>query len=308
MRLLCAIGLGLLAFGVVSCTSSRSESDVIARVNGLEITVRDYMSLYESMKPRDVELQGVEKSQIKNIVIQALIRRAVIITNAQAKNIEVSEKELVEGIQAYKSGYSEQMFQESLLEGMVDETEWKEQVRQNLLIEKLFEVQDIEIKEPSIEEALAFFEKNPQLYEVPAEIVTQHIVVGDEELAKQIRKELRKNISKFKELARQHSIGPEAKDDAIIRVEKGSLEENIDRTISSIPIKRLSQVVKTDYGYHLFRVLERTEAVNLDFSQVKEDILEQLKKERRLKWIEKFEEELIRAAQIEYNRELIREL
>jgi hypothetical protein len=48
--------------------------------------------------------------------------------------------------------------------------------------------------------------------------------------------------------------------------------------------------------------------VNQDFKQVKEQILARLYEERRQGWLEKFEEGLIRSAEIEYNRELIGKL
>src|SRR5690606_32773108 len=139
-----------------ACTSVPTSDDPIARVNTEIITVRDYMNLYESIKPKDISLQGVERAKMRNLVIQTLVRRAVILSSAKEQKISVTDEELLEGIQKFKTGYPDQIFHEMLLEGMVDETEWREQVRQNLLIEKMFEATKPQIKAPSIEEALEF--------------------------------------------------------------------------------------------------------------------------------------------------------
>lgn len=298
--------LSLIVFS--SCTGRPSGEEPVARVNGKEIRLRDYMNLYETMKPRDIELVGNERLQMRNVILQTLIRRAVIIKAAEQLKIAVSEKELLSGIEKYKQGYPEQIFQETLFEGMVDESDWKEQVRQNLLIGKLFEASEAEIQSPSNEEKMQYYQDNPHQFKQSAQVRSQHIAVGDEDLALEIRKKLKSDPKQFSYLAREHSIGPEAQDDAIIEVEKGTMPSEIDDVLFTIPLKQISQVIKSPYGFHLFYVLSRRPSVNLDFKQVSKEIGEKLLEERKQRWIEKYEEDLIRSAEIEYNRELIKSL
>lgn len=293
---------------LLACSQERTESDTIARVNDYDITVGDYLSLYRSLKPKDVELAGEEKQRMRNLVVQTLVRRAVILTNAERNNIQVSQDELNQAIENLKRGYSERLFRESLVEGMVEEDEWRERIKQGLLIEKIFEGTKPPLEKPTLEQALAYYQKHADRFKQPAEVLAQHIVVGDKDLASQLREQLKKNIRSWQTLARQHSTGPEAQDKAQIRVEKSTLPPPLDEALFGLARRQLSDVIETEYGYHLVRVLSRSDELNLDFDQVKAQILKLLEEESRQAEIDKLEEQLIRNAQIEYNRELIRSL
>jgi parvulin-like peptidyl-prolyl isomerase len=299
-----------LAFILFACSSPPSSEDPIARVNEMTISVRDYLNLYETLKPKDIHLSGLEKQRMRNLVLQTLVRRSVIVTNAQALGIKLTEKELVEAIDRIKSGYPDQIFQEMLLEGMIDENEWQEQVRQNLLMEKMFELRKPKLPAPSLEEALSHYEKNQHLFRIPEEVVALQIVTGDEGLAKEIRSEILKQntISNFRALAKKHSLGPEAQADASIRIQKDTMPEEIDKILFGLEIGKISSVVPSPYGYHIFRILSRQPPVNLDFKQVRQQIFERLYDERKRAWLDNFEEELIRSAEIHYNRSLIQKL
>jgi foldase protein PrsA len=297
-----------LLFSFWSCTSAPSESDPVARVNGVVITVRDYVDLFESLKPRDTNLTDQERPQIRNLVLQTLVRRAVITTAAESRNVSVTDIELQKGINKVKAGYPDQQFNESLLEGMVDESVWKERVKESLLIQKLFEQNRPQIQKPTLQEALEFFEKNADSFRRNAQAKALHIVVGDESVAKDVRQKIAGGRLRFVEAARNYSTGPEAQDSAVITVDRGVLPPPLDDFLFEGPLDQLSPVLKSSYGYHLLQVLSRSAAINQDFKAVKNQILDRLFEERRQEWLSRFEEELIRSAEIEYNRELISKL
>jgi voltage-gated potassium channel Kch len=93
---------------------------------------------------------------------------------------------------------------------MVDKSDWEEKVRQNLLIEKLFEESRPQIPPPSLEEALEFYQTNRRLFVKNALAKAQQIVLKDLELAKDIRRKILNAPKDFVRLARENSIGPEA--------------------------------------------------------------------------------------------------
>lgn len=302
------IGLFLSAVFFVGCTSTPTEEDAIAEVNGLKITIKDYMDLFDSLKPGEVNPTEKERPHIRNLVIQTLVRRAVIITKADANNVTVTEKELEAGIEKFKSGYSDQLFYESLLEGMMEEEEWRNRVRENILIQKMFEASKPQIQKPTTEEALEYFQNHPQLFLRPAEATARHIVVGDEKVANEIRSKISSRKLGFLAAAKEFSVGPEAKENAEITVEKETLPEPLDKYLFEGPLKTLSPVIESPYGFHLLEVLRRRPPINLDFKDVQTDILKRLHDERRQAWLERFEETLIRESEIAYNRELIKKL
>lgn len=292
------------------CQSTPTKEDPIARVNGMVITAGDYLNLLESLTPKELSLTGKDRAEMKNLVLKTLVRRQIVLSEAQKKGVSLSQEELSRGLEKYKAGYSSGSFEQSLLEQMVDKTDWEEKVRQNLLIEKLFEESRPQIPTPSLEEALEFYQTNRRLFVKNAMAKAQQIVVKDLELAKDLRKKVLKSPKDFVKLARENSIGPEASDqgNAEILIEKDALPEPLDRALFELKIGEVSQVIQSPYGYHIIKPISRSTPLNLDFQQVKSEILERLQQEKRREWILKFEERLVRQAQIEYNRDLIEKL
>lgn len=288
-----------------SCSRPPFENEAIARVNGHVITVREFTDAFSYLKPKDLSLTGTARLETKNIVIKSLIRRSVILTAAEKSGVQITEAELEAGLKKFKEGYTNTSFEQSLLEQMVDADEWKSRVKQNLLIEKLFDGSAPKLPAPSEKQALQYYQDHPNLYHKEATATALHLVVVDQKLAEDLRQKIKAKPKSFKLEAKKNSIGPEAQEDATIRVTEGTLPPELDRFLFQSKIGELSPVIKTNYGYHILQVTQRKHAINLDFEQVRDEIYKSLLAENRRKWLLDFEEDLIRKAQIEYNRELI---
>jgi parvulin-like peptidyl-prolyl isomerase len=297
----------LLLIASSGCTRP-GQDDSIAQVNGRRISVRDFLMLFESLKPKEIALSGHDRSEMKNLVIKSLVRRAVILTEAETRKMSLSDKELAAGIEKYKQGYTASGFQESLLEQMVDEKEWKEQVRQNLLIEKMFESTAPELPKPTLKEALQFYEQNTDLFNKKAQATALHIAVNDPKVAADIHKKLTADPKAFVSLARAHSVGPEAQEDCKITIEKNTMPEELDRALFEGKLNEISPVIHSPYGYHILKVIHRNPSLNRDFEEVKAEIVDRLVEEKKKAWLLRFEEKLLREASIEYNRNLIGKL
>lgn len=295
-------------FLLISCSSGPRAHDSIARVNGSIIRVSDFYSLLNTLKPKDLNLAGRERLEMRNLALKTLVRRQVILTEAAKKQISVSNEELDQGILKYKAGYTAGAFEQSLIDQMMDEATWKERMKESLLIEKMFEASKPQIPPPAKEEALDFYQRNRSLFVREASAKALQIVVLDEEKAKEIRKKLVQKPTSFLALAKEHSIGPEAQSDAMITIEKDAMPPEIDRVLFEAPINEISKVIQSPYGFHILKVVSRSPSLNLDFDRVQVQIRDRLIQDRRKEWIEKFEESLIRSAKIEYNRELIQKL
>jgi peptidyl-prolyl cis-trans isomerase C len=298
----------LLFIALHGCTSGFRQEEPIARVNGSIVTVHDFRALFDILKPKELAQGTKENSELKNLILKTLVRRTVILTEAKRKNISVSDNELDAAIEKYKQGYTPEVFRENLLEQMVDEKEWREQIRQNLLIAKIFDSTEVARPVPKPEEALSFYEKNSALFHSPARAVALHLVLADKAKAEELRKNIASRPTTFLEVAKKYSIGPEAQEDAKIRIDRGALPPELDKALFELPIGAISPVIQSSYGFHVLKVLERTSEINKDFEQAKGEIMKHLLSEGRLQTLSHFEEELIRSAQIEYNRELIRKL
>jgi len=83
-----------------------------------------------------------------------------------------------------------------------------------------------------------------------------HIMVATEQEANEIKKLLDQG-GDFKELAKQRSKDPNAaKGGDLGLITKGDLLPELDKAISSLNVGQISDVIKTDLGYHIFKRTE----------------------------------------------------
>ena len=96
------------------------------------------------------------------------------------------------------------------------------------------------------------------------------IVVRDRDLVAGILKRLKAGED-FDKVAREVSIGPEAARGGDLGFfERGMMPEAIDRVVFSLPVGKISGVVQSPYGFHIFKVLDRQEGGGRKFAEVKE--------------------------------------
>src|SRR3989304_2980516 len=155
-----------------------------------------------------------------------------------------------------------------------------EKITENILIERLvankykgsFDVSDKEID--------SYFKSNLKDFVKPLKVHVLQIVVKNEEEALNVRSELLSGKD-FEKIAREKSIGFEAEKggDLGFFIE-GQMPQEFDNTIFKLKVGEISHPVKTSYGYHIFKLIERKEPKKVDPAEAKENIRRILIKEK----------------------------
>jgi peptidyl-prolyl cis-trans isomerase C len=127
--------------------------------------------------------------------------------------------------------------------------------------------------EVSEEQAKAYYDENPNLFST-TQIHASHILVKDEDVAKQIQGEVKAHPEKFAELAKAKSTdsGSAQKGGDLGTFGQGRMVPDFERVAFALQPGQVSDVVKTQYGYHIIIVTERKEGERKPFDQVKEQI------------------------------------
>ena len=86
----------------------------------------------------------------------------------------------------------------------------------------------------------------------------RHILVADESFCLSIKEEIA-NGADFGELAKKHSQCPSGKKGGDLgRFGPGQMVKEFDTVVFSAPVGEVQGPVKTQFGYHLLEVTERT--------------------------------------------------
>ncbi len=225
------------------------------------ITVGERHVTTDELK-RDVKYitsgMGMTDEGVKYVLdplINKLVDHYLILEYGRQKGVTLSEKELESAVEDIKGDYpGEEVFQEMLLQRYLDYEKWKEGLRQQLLVKKIMAKVSENLTPVTFDEIKNYFDTHRNDFTRPEMVKFSHIVVRTKDEAEDLLKRLNQGEN-FKELATQYSTTPEAENGGEVGwVSRGELHESLEKAVFSLPVGKISPVVKTPYGYHIFEV------------------------------------------------------
>jgi peptidyl-prolyl cis-trans isomerase C len=259
-RIMLCLLTAVLVCDIFGCGGTGT-SRPLATVNGMTITIaefnerfaRDVNSVLDksSLTPEDYE-------RLKEEVLNILIDEEVMLFRAKELSISVSDAELAKKIEDIKESYSlEGGFDKALATREVDYGRWKEELRKRMILEKLIAAEvnaKIQVKE---DEGKAYRREHRGMYASEKRVHVAQIVVREREKADAILKRLMRGED-FAKVAREESIGPEATTGGDLGfVSQGIMPEEIDAAIFSQRPGEIGPVIRSPFGYHIFKIIEK---------------------------------------------------
>lgn len=246
--------IAVLLFSLSACgLLDRGEENVVITVGTRKVTTdelkRDIIYMSSGMVATD---EGIK--EIIHPLVNKVVDRYLIFEYGKQKGINLSEKELDAAVREIKKDYPEKVFQEMLLSRYIDYEKWKEGLRQQLLIKKIVGNVSESITPVTFEEIKAYFDSHRSEFKRSQMVKFSQIVTRTKGDAEKVLQHL-KGGETLEKLAKEYSVAPEAENGGEVGwVVKGELDESIEKVIFPLPIGKISQVVKTPYGYHIFEV------------------------------------------------------
>jgi peptidyl-prolyl cis-trans isomerase C len=274
----CVITLLVTSFFVWGCGQwgGGLPERVLARVNQEQITVDEFdREFKELMLEPGKEAKGTNLGDIKQAYLDQVIERKILVQEARRSGIGVSQEELNQAISEVKMDYPGEGFGEKLgLKGMTLE-EWKGRLEEKLLAEKIIRSVLHSRGEIDEKEALQYYEAHRASFQLPQKVRSRQIVVADGEEAIQILKRLKKGES-FEKVAMEKSLGPEkANGGDLGYFSRGERPTEFDH-VFTMEVGALSEVIKSPYGYHIFKLEEKIEPRQMPFEEAKLGILQEI--------------------------------
>ena len=237
--------------------------------------------------------------------------------NKELDKIPMNMKMLV-ATQSGKKTYLDRLIMKKLLlreaaKGKIEgEAEFQNRladIKEQLLIESLLKKKIAADSQLTDDDMKKYYDANKEKFKKEKEINTRHILLKTEEEAKQIMEKLQKGED-FVELSKKYSIDPNAKASGgeIGFHPKGTLLPEYEA--AAFKLTKVGQVagpVKSQFGYHIIRLEGTKPPAYVSFNEVKDFIRQQLTQDKQKGLLEKYIEDLKKAAKITINEDLLKE-
>ena len=258
MKKITAAAIGLLALAMLAgCGSGSDDDSWAAQVDGVAIPAGDLRRLVDE---RMEDSPDARRQDVANDALQALLSDQVVLNAAQKRHIDVTPAQVEERLlQLHGPDWKD------------PDPRYRETVRREMILERTA-LADLGARARVPDSALrAYFEEHKAEYGSPARVQIRQIVVAEKPKAEALRGDVEKG-GDFAELARANSIGPEASEGGMLPpFAKGEMPEAFDRAFELEP-GRVSPVIESPYGFHLFLVIARLPAHEASFDEVREKI------------------------------------
>jgi len=280
----------------------------VAWVNGQTVSRADFeRELGRSLElpdgasaPTPEQLDALRKN-----ILQGLVDRMLLLQEAKARGITLTEAEVDQRVAKLKADWPAEEFKALLAQRQQTMDELRADAIAQLTQERLFH--DVVYPRVAVteEEIRADVDAHPERSQEPEQVHAAQIVVKELDEAKEIRSQLR-NGAKFADLARERSLSADAKAGGDLGwFPRGVMPEAFDQVAFSLGAGQISDVVPTDYGFHIFKVLEKRPARKKDLAQVRGEVEQRLLRAKQEQAQTEFVAQLRSKASIRINEPLV---
>lgn len=283
VRLLCLwIFCAIFVSAIYGCYDD-GKSKPVATVDGIKITIGEYNEILAKELNMSIDRSSLtpeDYHHLKEEVLNNLIDEKVMLLRARNLSLSISDAELMKKMEEIKESYENDSFERIMEAQKINFNVWKEDLKKRMILEKVI-ASDVNSNITFTEqEALAYYTAHKRMYTPEKRAHVAQIVVRDREKAESILKRL-KNGEDFGKVAREESIGPEAaKDGDLGFVSQGFMPEEIDAAIFSQESGEISPVIKSLYGYHIFKIIEIRAKAKITWVDIKEQVMNDLRKKK----------------------------
>lgn len=298
--------LFMLVVLLVACKEKgESASPVLIRVDGRAVSVEQFKKSFEKSLPPDQSLSEEEKSDLERAFLVQVVDRELALAEADRLGVSVAPQEVETALQEHRRDYPAGAFEEMLGERKISLDEWRRELAEGLLMEKVFRQAVYSGVRVDEAELAAYYEEHRDEFDRPAQVRARQIVVGSAEEGEKILAQLRQGAD-FAELARQHSLSPDREQGGDLGYfARGEMPAEFDAVVFTLPVGRLSGLIKSEYGYHIFLVEERREAVRLPLKAVRDEVRDKLLAEKEEQAYQQWLQDLRGRATIEIDWSLL---
>jgi peptidyl-prolyl cis-trans isomerase C len=297
----------LAALLTVPASCSLSDETAVV-VNGRKIETAELERAYEKFLSQFGEVVptgAAEATRTRKALLDRLVDRELMMEVVEKQSLRPDEAAVAREAERLRGDLTDHEFETILADAGLGTEQWRKQVFRDLSLEKLQQeavFSSLEVPEEEIDEYLRGHSED---YELSEEVRASQILVRTREEALQAAKRIRGGVP-FADVAREASLSPDGEGGGDLGYfARGQMPQEFDAVVFSLPVGKLSPVVETTYGHHLFLVTDRREARRKSEEEIRQELRRMLltgKKEQAFgAWMTSLREK----ADIRYNEKVI---
>jgi peptidyl-prolyl cis-trans isomerase C len=292
-----------------------ADSNVAVTVNGevvtegdVDVKINAFMERMASQIPPGMADQY--KKQMRQQVVDSMVLEKILDAQIKKAGIVVTDEDVnnkLNEIVASQPGMTMESFKAMLATQGQSFDVIKGQVKKTLGYEKL--IGPVEVNDA---DAMAFYETNKEDFNKPEEVKASHILVKvDATATPEQRASAKAKITKllaqvkeggdFATLAKENSDCP-SKDRGgdLGYFDRSTMVKEFADAAFAMKVGQVSEVVETQFGYHIIKVTDHKDGGQVTFEKAKADIVKQLQDKKKSEIFKQLIDKLKAGAKIEY--------
>lgn len=303
------------------------EDGVVATVNGAQIKESDvqkridarYKPILAKLTQQSPELAAQQEKVLRQNITQDLVTEVLLDEQARLAGIEVTDEELQAEMNRQLAGQDPPMTIEQCRQSMeaqgFDFEAMKGFLARGMKYNKLVQAKFPSALAVTEEDAQKYYDENPTEFQLPERVRASHILLSTRPLdpnadpnevkaqARQKAEELlqkAKGGADFAALAKENSQDPvsQAQGGDLGLFPRGQMVKPFEDAAFALQVGEISNLVETQFGYHIIKVTERLDPMPIPFADAKTAILEDLREKRSVETARKYVDSLRQDAKI----------
>jgi peptidyl-prolyl cis-trans isomerase C len=287
--------------------------EVVARVNGEAITGKDLDDAVRAIAGRAGPIPPDERDRVYRGVLDNMIGYRLMIQEAKARKITVADAEVDAQVAQIRAQFpSDAQFQQALTAQRTTLEAVRNDARDGMSADKLVESEiagKVAVKPEAVTD---FYQKNQDKFQQGPRVRASHILIGIPQNADAATKQqakakadaLLKDLKAGKDFAataKANSQDPGSAPNGgdLGYFEQGQMVPPFEQAAFALKPGEMSEVVETQFGYHIIKVAEKQESRVVPLEEAKGQIEEYLTQQNRHAQTELFVNALRAKAKVE---------
>ena len=270
--------------------------DVVARVNGEAINKGDLDEAVKELESNAGQpVPAEQRDRVFRGMLDQLIGYKLLVQETKARKTAVPDTEVEARIaQIQKQFPTEEAFKQVLEQRSMTLQKLREDIRDDLLVSKMLDAEIGSKTNVTPEQISTFYQQNPSRFQQGERVRASHILIrvpenGDaaaKEQAKAKANDLLKEVKAGKDfaaLAKENSQDPGSAVNGgdLGFFEHGQMVPPFDQAAFSLGVGQVSELVETQFGFHIIKVVEKQASRTVPIDDVRPQIQQFLENQNR---------------------------